>query len=97
MSINYRTALLGILLGFGKKSALSFKHHSLGFEEDNYRAIEANGSNNEKIWPIGFMGDPEHEETKTLIRKYQKEHEWLNDLYNSTSDISKIILERISK
>lgn len=98
--INKSEILLGILLGYGEESCRAYAmmrrkyKGSIPPHSSSYGPIQIKSPAMWKIWPIGFMGNPESEEVRDLVEKYESE---LVDYWTEYKgcDPLRVFLERV--
>ena len=95
--------LLGILLGYGKNSSKAFyernKKHPGEIEwTKDYRPISGQKQPDVEIYPISFMGDPDSNESRSIIAAYDNELETIWKKYlEKNKDSSLFFLEAFCK
>lgn len=85
--IHYNEMLLGILLGFGEESCRAYQEMRNKYKggvppwTETYCGIEIKSPNIRKIFPIGYMGNPQSLEVQKLAATYEKELEIFWNIY----------------
>lgn len=94
--------LLGVLLGFGEKSAHAFKEVRKKCTEtyapphtETYCRIDLKCPQGCQIAPVVFMGDPNSKEVQTLSSIYERELQVVWSAYKTSKHPLKMILERL--
>ncbi len=97
--INHSDLLLGILLGYGEESSAAFQEarETAQIPEwtDTYCGIEAKQPKGCKIFPIGFMGNPNSPEVRKTLSSYDVELEEIWQLYQQYKDPLKMSLKKL--
>lgn len=81
--IHHDEKLLGLILGFGKESASTFKNVENSGQEDPNFKIAGRKPKGCCIIPVSFKGNPDSDQVKTLIDIYTKEILEIEEIFKS--------------
>lgn len=68
--INHNDALLGIILGFGRESSITYQNFP---DNENFDKHAIADKIQGRYFPVSFRGDPNSEEVTNLLQKYRDE------------------------
>ncbi len=93
--------LLGVLLGFGEESAKAFKTVNEKKDDfycskwtDDYCGIDVSKPKGCKLFPVGFMGNPNSTEVQHLVATYEQELKEIWNVYRQSKDPLLMVLEK---
>jgi len=92
--------LRGIILGFGQESSnafymqnISLHPHTFASWTDTYCSV--GDDQHCRIYSVGFMGNPQSEEVKSLLRVYRQERELIHKKFCCSKKKLKLVLEAL--
>lgn len=103
-AIHHHEGLLGLILGYGKESAIAYdQHQKNGFKESTHLKpiyLQPTFCHTNKgrysVQSIQFLGDPNSKEVQEILEKNREQKAMLSDIY-AKGDFLNITLSELSK